>query len=240
LAAVERVRGPAGSEVVLTIRSPGEESRDVTVTRGQLSATDQLETALIPNTRIAHFLFPPTVYESLVADFANAYETFSLQGLEGLVLDLRIARGQVGWPLEVLLTAFANGELGEFYTRQEVTPVAVEGQDIAGSQSLPLAVLTGPDTSGQPEVFAAMMQSSGRAQIIGLPTTGEIEGFSEFQLLDGSRALLITSSFRTTDDLDVGLTGVAADIPVEADWDAVTPADDPVLEAAVKWLSEQR
>jgi carboxyl-terminal processing protease len=240
LDAVQRVRGPAGSEVVLTIRSPGEESRDVTVTRGQLSAADELEASLVPDTRIVYFLFPPTIYEELVADFANVYETFSLQGLDGLILDLRIARGQTGWPLEVLLTAFANGELGEFYTRQETTPVAVEGQDIAGSQSLPIAILTGPDTSGQPEIFAAMMQATGRAQIVGLPTTGEIESFSEFQLLDGSRTVLITSSYRTPDDLEVGLSGVAADIPVEADWDAVTAANDPVLEAAVEWLTEQR
>jgi carboxyl-terminal processing protease len=240
LAAVERVRGPAGSEVVLTIRSLGEESREVTVRRGQLSATDQLEAALIPNTRIVHFPFPSTVYENLVADFANAYQTFSLQGLDGLVLDLRVARGQVGWPLEVLVTAFADGDLGEFYTRQEATPVTIEGQDIAGSQSLPIAILVGPDTDGLPEVFAAMMQATGRAKIIGLPTKGEIEGFSEFQLPDGSRALLITSSFRTPDGLEVGLTGITADIPVEADWDAVTPADDPVLEAAIQWLSEQR
>jgi C-terminal processing protease CtpA/Prc len=163
-----------------------------------------------------------------------------LQRLDGLVLDLRIARGQAGWPIEVLLTAFTNGDLGEFYTRQDVTPVAVEGQDISGSQSLPVAILTGPDTSGQPEIFAAMMQATGRAKIIGLPTPGEIESFSEFQLLDGSRAVLIASAYRAPGGLEVGLSGVAADIPVETDWDAVSAADDPVLEAAVEWLSEQK
>jgi C-terminal processing protease CtpA/Prc len=85
-----------------------------------------------------------------------------------------------------------------------------------------------------------MMQATGRAQTVGLPTTGEIESFSEFQLLDGSRTVLITSSYRTPEGHEVGLTGVAADIPVEAGWDAVTAANDPVLEAAVEWLLEQK
>ena len=76
--------------------------------------------------------------------------------------------------------------------------------------------------------------------IVGLPTQGNIEGTSEFQLPDGSRAFILTSSYRTPEGGEVGLTGLTPDIPVEADWDAVSSLEDPAIEAAVQWLREQR
>jgi carboxyl-terminal processing protease len=237
---VQRIRGPAGSEAVLTVRSPGGEVREVRVTREQLTATAQLKVERISDRGIARFLFPPAGYEGLESDFAENYETLTSEGLNGLILDLRVAGSGVGWPLDLLLALFEDGEAGEFYTRQEVTPLAVQGQDIQNSQSLPVAILVGPDTGGIPEIFTAMLQSSGRATIIGLPTRGNIEGTSESQMPDGSRAFIHTSSYRTPAGDEVGLTGLSPDIPVEDDWDAVTSTEDPVLEAAVEWLLEQK
>jgi carboxyl-terminal processing protease len=195
---------------------------------------------MISDTGIARFLFPPAGYEGLANDFATLYESLNAEGLNGLILDLRIAGSGAGWPLDLLLALFADGEAGEFYTRQEVSPVTVQGQDVQNSQSLPLAILVGPDTSGVAEIFAAMMQSTGRATIAGLNTQGDIEGISETQLPDGSRAFILNSSYRTAEGDETGLTGVTPDLRVEADWDAVSPVEDPVVEAAVQWLLEQR
>ena len=47
---------------------------------------------------------------------------------------------------------------------------------------------------------------------------------------------LATSSFRTPDGREVGLTGVLPDIQIDLDWDEVTFEDDPVRDAAVKAL----
>jgi C-terminal processing protease CtpA/Prc len=221
------------------VRSPGQATREVKVIRGQLSAAAPLQAATIANTSLAYFLFPPAVYESLVNDFASGLESLSAQGMNGIILDLRIASNGANWPINALLTLFADGELGEFYSRDEVTPVTVEGQDIRSSQEMPIAVLVGPDTNGTPEIFAAMLQAVGRATIIGMPTPGDIEGFSEFQLMDGSRAFILTSSYRTPDGEEVGLTGVSPDVPVEADWDQITSTEDPVLESAIRQLLEQ-
>jgi carboxyl-terminal processing protease len=239
LEVVQRIRGPAGSEAVLTVRSPDMQTRELRIPRAALTTTYQLQAAPIPDTGFAYFLFPPAAYESLGSDFANGYQAFSVQGLDGLILDLRIASEGAGWPLDGFLALFADGEVGEFYSLDETTPVSVEGQDILGSQNLPVAVLVGPDTSGSPEIFAAVLQAKGRARVFGLPTSGNIEAFSEFQLPDGSRALIITRSFRTPTGDEIGLTGITPDLLVEADWNTVTPADDPVLAAAVQWLVEQ-
>ena len=124
-------------------------------------------------------------------------------------------------------------------TRAGSEKYSVTGQDLLDSQSLPLVVLVGPDTEGAPEVFAAILQTRGRATIIGLPTPGLIEQTLEFPLPDGSRVFVTARSFETVDGVDVGLSGVVPDVRIEADWDAITAEVDPVVMAAVEILTNR-
>src|SRR4029077_16645705 len=121
------------------------------------------------------------------------------------------------------LTLFSNGNLGEFYTRTTTETVTITGQDSGGSQTLPLVLLIGPDTAGSPEIFAGALQGARRATLVGLPTPGDLEGFSEVLLPDGSRLLLATSSFHTKDGIDLAKSGLTPDVKVDTDWDAVLP-----------------
>jgi C-terminal processing protease CtpA/Prc len=57
-----------------------------------------------------------------------------------------------------------------------------------------------------------------------------------FFLPDGSRLFVPTSSYRTVDGHEVGLDGVVPDFVIEAEWDAITSGDDPVLNAALETL----
>ncbi len=236
---VRRIRGPAGSRTTLRVRSPGRPPRDVEVTRGRVIATDVLKGGMIPRTGIGYLLFPPAPYDELGNDMLNSLRLLSDgRELNGLILDLRIATIGGGWPLTPLLTLFANGNLGEIYTRTSTQAITVEGQDVLNSQRVPLAILIGPDTQGAPEIFAAALQAAGRAVLVGLPTPGEVEGITEFALPDGSRAFIATSSYRTPTGREIGLTGVIPDVKVNADWDAVTLENDPVRDAAVRALQD--
>lgn len=240
-AVIRRVRGPADSQVTLQVRSPGKAPRQVIVTRRRLVAADLLKAGVIRQGNIGYFLFPPAAYEELVNEFGSGLQQMSEGGaLGGVILDLRIATSGGGWPLTTLLSLFADGELGETYTRAEVEALAITGQDFLNSQTLPMAVIVGPDTQGLPEIFAAAMQAAGRATIVGMPTPGEVERLTEYPLPDGSRAFIATSSFRTPDGREIGLSGVTPDVKAEADWDAVTTEDDPVRDAAVAALQANR
>ncbi len=245
LDAVARIRGPAGSDVVLTVRSPDGITQEVTVTRKSLVATGRIRVGVIPGTNIGYMLFPPAPYEEMAQDTLASLQLMqeSVAGddetvqLDGLILDLRISRSGQSWPIEVLPAFFADGELGEFFTRSESQVFTVEGQDFLNSQSIPLAILIGPDTQGGPEIFAAIMQSIGRAAVIGLPTEGLVERASDFRMPDGSRIVVATTSYRTPDGRDIGIAGVQPSVRVEADWDQVTGLEDPVLDTAVDFLS---
>ena len=235
-AVVTRIRGPAGSVVSLNVRSPNQQPRDVAVTRGRVQLTEganRLRYALLRESDIGYLLLPRQTTSSLVTEVAQSLTLLTQQtALRGVILDLRIAALGSGWPLEEMLTLFADGALGEMYTTQETLPVEIAGQDVAGSQSLPLALLIGPDTEGLPEIFAAALQSSGRAVLFGTRTSGDIENNHLVPLPDGSRVLISSTSYRTSTGLDVGLSGLEPNLAVRFDWDAVTEQVDPVRDAS--------
>lgn len=169
---------------------------------------------------------------------ANLQKLTTNQKLEGLVLDLRVAGSSRGWPLEELLKLFHDGKVGTFYNSQEIEQsVSVTGADLFGSQSVPLIILVGQHTSGSPEILAAALQANKRAIVIGETTPGAIEATTLFYLPDGSRIFIETSSFKLPNGEDLGRNGVQPQITIDAGWDDILPAHDPVLEKALELLS---
>ena len=241
LTAVDRVRGPAGSSVTLSIQSPGQEARSVEVKRGKLTSTGRLQAFNIRGTNYGYLLFPPVNYATLEQDVVNSLQAFTTnRKLDGLILDLRIASSSRGWPLEALYTMFFNGAMGEFYNRNDKQLVEVKGQDVFSSQQVPLAVLVGQNTTGSPEILAASLQAQKRAMVFGENTPGSIEAATSYYLPDGSEAFIETTSFVLPNGDDVGATGVVPDVVIEAGWDEILPNNDPVLNEALQYLDKQQ
>jgi carboxyl-terminal processing protease len=239
--AVERVRGPAGSSVTLSIQTPGTAERSVEVKRGKLSSTGQLDAYNITGTNYGYLLFPPVGYDTLMDDVTQSLQTLTTnRRLEGLILDLRIASSSRGWPLESLYAMFNDGDLGEFYDRNDRQMVQVNGQDVFSSQEVPLAVLVSKNTTGFPEIFAASLQMDERAIVIGEATPGSVETSSSFYLPDGSQAFIATTSFVLPNGEEIGTTGVIPNIPIGEGWDQVLPDNDPVFDEAIAYLDEQQ
>ena len=241
LSAVNRVRGPSGSTVTLTVQSPRKSERSVNVQRGKLISTSKLEASQIPNTNYGYLLIPPIAYDTLIQDITQALQTFTTnQKLDGLILDLRIAGSSGGWPLQDISSMFYDGVIGEFYNRTQKQEASVTGKDIFSSQSVPLVILVGPNTQGFPEIFAASLQAQKRANLIGAKTPGSIETTSTYYLPDGSRIFLATTSFRLPNGEEIGGNGISPNVQVETGWDEVLPNNDPVIDAAVKALETQK
>jgi carboxyl-terminal processing protease len=238
--AVDRVRGPAGTTVELTIQSPGKVKRVVEVTRGQLSNASKLEAYEIAGKPYGYMLVPPIAYEGLTDEILANLQTFTTnKTLKGLILDLRVAGSARGWPLEDLFTIFHDGEIGEFFDRSKSQKAAITGQDMFGSQTVPLVILVGANTTGSPEILAGSLQAYGRATIVGETTPGSIEATTTFILPDGSRVFIETTSFRLPDGGDIGNNGVKPTVGIEAGWGDVHPEADPVLEKAIELLEVQ-
>jgi carboxyl-terminal processing protease len=243
LTASNRVRGPAGSSVILNVKTPGKPERSIEVTRGKLTSSSELEAYQVIGTQYGYILFPPFSYDGMVDDVLRSLLAFtSNQKMEGLILDLRVAAGASGdWPLAELLTLFHDGEIGEFYNSAKQTqPITISGQDRFSSQSVPLIVLVGQNTSGSPEILAASLQADKRAVLIGEKSPGAIETPSAFYLPDGSRIFIETASFRLSNGKEFGNIGIQPNVTIEAGWDDVLPNADPVLDAAIENLNEKK
>jgi len=239
--AVQRVRGPSGSSVTLTIQSPGETERAVEVQRGKLAATVSLDAHRIAGTHFGYLLFPPTSYDNLLQDVLAAMQEFTTnQTLEGLIIDLRIAGSSGNWPLENLYTMFSDGNIGDFYNRTNKQAIQVQGQDVFNSQTVPLVILVGQNTQGFPEVFAGSLQVKKRAVVIGQATNGTVETSTSYPLPDGSRVFVETTSFVLPNGDLIGLDGIKPDLQIEAGWDEVISTKDPVLDAAIQELESNK
>ncbi len=239
LTVIDRVRGPAGTEVVLEVASPDQARRQVTVERGEVAIGDSLQGGILAPGLI-YLLVPVAVDASLFDTLAGLLQDMVEQDqtVAGLVLDLRIAGSGSEWPLNEMLSLLADGQAGHFNSRAGIQPLDIQGTDFANSQSVPLAVLVGPDTSGAPEVFAAALQATGRGPIIGLPTSGSVLSFQSYILPDGSLLTFAETSFVTPDGIDLSLNGLTPDVIVELDWDQVRAGSDPVLLKAIELLHQ--
>jgi C-terminal processing protease CtpA/Prc len=163
------------------------------------------------------------------------------QKLEGLILDLRVAGSSRGWPLQELVTMFFNGNIGEFYNRNnETQPLTVKGEDYLSSQTVPLIILVGANTSGSPEILAAGLQAGKRATVVGEPTAGSFEVTEAFYLPDGSQIFVEIASFRLAKGKEIGSNGLQPDVTLDEGWDEIQVNADPVLEKAIELLDAQK
>ena len=227
IAVVYRVRGPAGSIVTLQVISPNGSERTVEVTRERLQATDMLRYTYLPIAKAGLIRIPMGGNANIMSDMLTSIDTLiEKNGMENLVIDMRVAHSNDDWPLESMLSLFTEGDMGTIYTRYDNYALTVNAQNVSGSQTIPLVLLVGPDTQGASEIFAAALQDKGRATVIGQPTSGYVFDFDHFILPNGGEVFFGNSSYVSPLGRDIGVLGVMPDVLVQSSWDQVSDEDN--------------
>jgi C-terminal peptidase prc len=233
------LRGPEGSQVTLTVQYPGEQPRQVTITRRavQGSMPTPHQVLITPGgKRVGYILLLTFEDENIPNGVRQALKDLSRDGpLDGLIVDVRLNPGGASTIFENTISFFVQGAVGSIVNRQEKIPVRVKGEDIQGSQGVPLVVLTGQRTSSFGEIFAGVLQDLGRATIVGETTDGNVELLEVYPLQDGSRLWLAHDTYRPLNhpDLVWEKSGIIPDIKVSSNWDEVTLETDPIVQAAL-------
>ena len=233
------VRGPAGTTVLLTMQTPGEEPRDVEVMRGPVAGHAPVTSDVI-NGRIG-YIFVPTMQDLTIGEqVETAWQTLNADGsLTGLVLDMRVNDGGQQAVLQELLELFTDGTVGEFSSQTETKPFTISGRDVANSQNIPLIILIGEQSNSYAEVFSGILQANGRAILIGQTSQGNVETTHRHDFSDGSRAHIADETFIPADAPDANWeeTGIIPDIEILQTWyEFATPEDDLALLAAIEQL----
>ena len=238
------IRGPVGSQVTLTIQSPGGEPRQVQLTRDQINSELPVlhEVLATPDGKRIGYILLTTFYDETVpGKVRQAIEEMSADGnLDGLILDNRQNTGGSSDVFEAVMSDFENGKLGSFVNRKGQQPVDVEGQNIDGSQNIPLVILVGKGTVSFGEIFSGILKDTQRAYVIGQTTDGNVEILYPYEFQDGSRAWIAHDRFQPLNHPQQNWeqTGIIPDMTVLSNWDEVTLPTDPVIQAALKHFDQ--
>jgi carboxyl-terminal processing protease len=234
----EMILGPECSAIVLTVQSPGEAPRDITLVRYKIQSHQNIEAALLPTSdgsRVGYIFLPTFFDQTIPGQVEEALQEFG--ELDGLILDNRMNGGGSSDVVEPILAYFVSGRLGEFISRTEARPLQIDADPVHNSHTVPLVVLVSEDTVSFGEIFSGALRDVGRAQIVGEPTLGNVEILHGYNLEDGSRLWIAQESFRPVNSGENWeLTGIIPDAVAYADWDTFTFETDPSIPAALELL----
>jgi carboxyl-terminal processing protease len=216
--AVDLMRGPIGSEIVLTIVREGiDEPFDVTIIRDQIkvkAARVRVEGEIIVM-RVSGFT--EQTYENMEEGITKQIEKAGgIDNVSGFVLDLRNNPG--GLLTQAVLVSDAFLEKGEI--------VSTRGRNVQDSdrrnakpgdltQGKPLVVLINGGSASASEIVAGALQDHHRAVIIGTRSFGKGSVQTIMPLQSGSGIKLTTARYYTPSGRSIQALGISPDILVE-------------------------
>ena len=237
-----RTLGPAGTQVTITVERPGEAPRDYTLTRRAISGSMPIDYCMVKDTRIGYIYIPTFYDETIDGQVRTALEKMTADGpMDGLIIDNRMNGGGLNTVAETILGFFTNGLNGHFVSRTETRPLEIKGEDINGSQTVPLVVMVDLGTASYGEIFSGILRVGNRAKIVGQNTLGNVEVLHGFDFDDGSRAWIAAETFEPVGEAN-GIwerTGIIPDVYAPTRWDLFTEATDPAFAKAVEILQNK-
>lgn len=169
--------------------------------------------------------------------FGDAVKSF--REAAGVVIDLRgnpgglgaMAMGMAGWFVDR-----KDLRLGTMFTRDTEIKFFVNPR--IGAYDGPLAILVDAHAGSTAEIFAGGMKDLGRARIFGSRTAGAALPAHIEKLPNGDGFLHAVANYISTGGEALEGGGVAPDEEVELRRQALLEGQDPVLEAALRWIRE--
>ncbi|WP_371372039.1 S41 family peptidase [Sporomusa aerivorans] len=207
--AVNKIRGPEGSQVVLTI-SRGQEIQDYTLTRSNIQIKTVAGKMLENNIgyiRISMF------NENTGNDFVRKLQELEKQGLKAIVLDLRDnPGGLLDESVKVASQLVPKGPVVSVVTR--------DGRRETHSSNLaapkyPVAVLVNGGSASASEIVAGAVQDTGVGTLIGTKTYGKGSVQTVIRLDEGSAIKLTIAKYLTPKDRSINGVGIEPDIKIE-------------------------
>ena len=215
--AVEKMRGPVGSAIKLTIRREGREPFDVSIKRDVVriqSVRSRVEASNFGYIRITTF------NEQTDAGLKRAVETIKKDvgtKLQGYIIDLRNNPG--GLLDQAVAVSDAFLEKGEIVsTRGRRTDDATRYNAKAGdlTEGLPLVVLINAGSASASEIVAGALQDHRRAVVLGTKSFGKGSVQTIIPLPGNGAIRLTTARYYTPSGRSIQAKGIEPDIDVPA------------------------
>ncbi len=215
--AVDKMRGPVGAEIVITIsRDSAEEPFDVTIVRDiiKIRAVRTRTEGDVGILRIT--IFNEQTYDNLKAGIAEIKEELGEDKIVGYVVDLRNNPGGLLSQAIAVSDAFLEG--GEIVSTrgrdlEKADRVNAESGDLTGGK--PIVVLINEGSASASEIVAGALQDQRRAIILGAKSFGKGSVQTVMRLGDKGAMKLTTARYYTPSGRSIQSLGIEPDILVE-------------------------
>lgn len=216
--AVDLMRGPVGSEIVITVARTGEaEPFDVSIIRDTIKLTAVRSRTEGQTVVMRVTTFNDQTTPNLEAGLAKKIEELGgLDNVNGVVLDLRNNPG--GLLMQAIKVSDAFLEKGEIVSTRGRNPAEGErynatAGDLASGK--PMVVLINGGSASASEIVAGALQDHRRAIIVGTKSFGKGSVQTVMPLRGDGAMRLTTARYYTPSGRSIQALGVSPDILVE-------------------------
>lgn len=242
--AVAKIRGEAGTEVVLTVLHQGEsEPVEITITRDEITIPSMSLEFIGTNEEIAHFKigrFTEASYDIWISEWDKNVQEIVNSGVDKVILDLR---GNPGGFFDAAIYA-GDDFLGEGFVISKQKDAngnikdysSTKGGDLLGTE---LIILIDSGSASASEILAGALKQAGRGILIGEETFGKGTAQRVYDLEDGSSLHLTILKWLLPDGSNIEReNAITPDIEIELTNDDFIEGNDPQLNKAIEELSK--
>jgi carboxyl-terminal processing protease len=234
---LKSVKGPAGTDVTITIQRP--ETADpfeVTITRQKIvvpSITSEIKAGDIGYIYIGAF------GDTTTEELKTALKTLLAQNPKGLILDLRYnGGGYLDTAIGVISQFIPDGVvmIEQDSSGKEIT---YEAQPGGLATKIPLVVLVNEGSASASEITAGAIQDLKRGTLVGVTTYGKGSVQNLFKLQDDPGAIHITiARWLTPNRHQINEIGITPDVVVPITQADIDGKIDPQLNKAIEILHQ--
>jgi carboxyl-terminal processing protease len=217
---ISKIRGPAGTEVTLTILHPeATDPVDIIIKRGHITI-DSVLWARIPGTKLVYVQITQFAANTS-KELQTALQTIQDQKAQGqpadgMILDLRNNPG--GYLQEAIQIGnqfLKEGDiiLNERDAKGAISTYKVEGKGLA--RDIPMVVLINEGSASAAEILSGALQDNNRAKLVGQTTLGTGTVLQPFTLSDGSLLRLGVTNWLTPKLALIKDQGIKPDVKIE-------------------------
>jgi carboxyl-terminal processing protease len=255
--AVNLIRGPVGSSVVLTIRRDSQDTAgkvtdskviDYSINRARIEIhpvkySDRKDQGLnVGYIRLNQF------NANAAGEMREAIQDLETKGVDGFVLDLRSNPGGLLYSsIEIARMWIDQGTIVSTVDRRGASDV--EKANGRAVTNLPLVVMVDGGSASASEILSGALQDNGRAKLVGTKTFGKGLVQSVRPLGDGSGLAVTIAKYLTPKGTDINKHGISPDVVYELNEaerellsnnrDLIGTVEDPQYAQALEALKKQ-
>ena len=211
--AVQKMRGPKGSKVNLTIQREGTTDPLVFTLVRDTIKIESVKSRMIDNlgyVRLTQF------QEATGRDLAKAIKQFREQKAQGAIVDLRNnPGGLLTAAVDVSEQFLPSGKLVVYTKSRDGKKDEWFAKSKDQLEDLPVIVLVNEGSASASEIVAGALQDWGRAVVVGTTSFGKGSVQTILALGDGSGLRLTTAKYYTPKGRTIQSTGITPDIVVK-------------------------